>query len=461
MKKTGIFLGFSCLFFTVFGAAAQLPSNYDARDHGLITNVKNQSALGTCWSFSATSILETGFIKAGFGSAGTTDFSEWQMANYAHPQSWNGYIYPYADGYGWGGFLYDPIYYAQAQFSSVFVNESDAPYPSAQITAHETLAKPPQKKPDLGEAIVSSFGYALTSGDRYSTSEMQNLKNQVLNHGSVSVGIEWAIDAVSTFEGNVVYNNTTEAIDGGHAITVVGWDDSVRVSDSQQGAFITKNSWSEEWGNDGYFYLAYDSYVGTASPAQWLEVKEATHLTSAYSAMPDLNGSDESYPMAQYIEGTASAIAVKMNLDPTRSDDDMLVSLGLNTLGGEVLIKLYGSEEDALGSGAGASLLYEGSHVFHSGGFQMIDLNQGIDLSEADEVWVVYETASGSTWGYAFADGALTEDYCYFLNGDTWEGSSTTNRLAPVSFYMIPEPSTFVLMLGMGGGFLILRRLRM
>jgi hypothetical protein len=460
VKNTRVVLSVTCFFLTVLGATAQLPSSYDARDDGLVTSVKDQSHLGACWAFSSTSILETGYIKAGLGSAANTDFSEWQMANYAHPQSWNGYEDPYHGGlHGWGSRTTDPIHYAQAQFSSVFTKESDAPYPLSQIAAHETLTPSPRQLPALGDAVVSTYGFSGIGGDTLSTGELQTRKNQILSHGSVATGISWSWGAISTNEGNVVYNRTTEAIVGGHAITLVGWDDSVRVNDTQQGAFLVKNSWAEDWGNDGYFYLAYDSYLGAGSTATWLDVKDASHLTSAFSTVPELDGADENY----FIDhSSASAIAAKMSLDPIRSDDDMIVSLGLNTYGGEFEIKLYGSEEDALGNGTGDSLFYDAFHTFADSGFQMIDLTNSVDVSQADEVWVVCEAAAGSdAWTYEFSEGALTNDYSYSLNGDVWEGSSTTGNLAAVSFYMIPEPSTFALLLSVSGGLLFLRRLRM
>lgn len=46
-----------------------------------------------------------------------------------------------------------------------------------------------------------------------------------------------------------------EKLLGGHAVMAVGFDDSKR-------AFIIRNSWGENWGIDGYFYMPYDFMFG-------------------------------------------------------------------------------------------------------------------------------------------------------------------------------------------------------
>lgn len=58
---------------------------------------------------------------------------------------------------------------------------------------------------------------------------------------------------------------TKEGVDGPHAITVVGYDDTVEydfngdgvISDDERGALIFINSWGEDWGTRGRCYLPY------------------------------------------------------------------------------------------------------------------------------------------------------------------------------------------------------------
>ena len=64
--------------------------------------------------------------------------------------------------------------------------------------------------------------------------------------------------------GKIPYPTPGEGIAGGHAIVAVGYDDTMKIKNTNPGAvettgaLIFRNSWGTAWGDLGYGYLPYD-----------------------------------------------------------------------------------------------------------------------------------------------------------------------------------------------------------
>ena len=62
-----------------------------------------------------------------------------------------------------------------------------------------------------------------------------------------------------------VYEHVTGKMLGGHAVTIIGWDDSKE-------AWLVANSWGRSWGENGYFYISWRNNGGFGNDSYGIEV---------------------------------------------------------------------------------------------------------------------------------------------------------------------------------------------
>jgi len=85
----------------------------------------------------------------------------------------------------------------------------------------------------------------------YEVKSLEQIKQAIYRGYPVVISVEWAF---KEYDGNFVMNTPTkqEAFESEscHAIVIVGYDD-------EKNLFEFRNSWSEQWGNNGYAYFTY------------------------------------------------------------------------------------------------------------------------------------------------------------------------------------------------------------
>ena len=77
------------------------------------------------------------------------------------------------------------------------------------------------------------------------------IKNHIAGGDGVVIGIEVYPDFYDISASNQIYDKISGTAEGGHAICLIGYDDS-------KGAFKFINSWGSDWGLDGYGWISYD-----------------------------------------------------------------------------------------------------------------------------------------------------------------------------------------------------------
>lgn len=224
----------------LFRASGQeLPATYDLREQGNVTPVKSQGQSGSCWAFSSLASLESYILRT---EGESRDFSENNMKNLVTKYYSDGFDLTAERG---GNALMAMAYLARW---SGPVNESSDPFDEASIYSPAGL--PVQKH--VQEMFVLP--------ERTGTLDNEYIKRALMEYGAVYSTMYW--NPVYYQDKNHTYYSKG-SIKANHAITIVGWNDSFDRNMFFQvpptdGAFIVRNSWGENWGDGGYFYISYN-----------------------------------------------------------------------------------------------------------------------------------------------------------------------------------------------------------
>ena len=90
--------------------------------------------------------------------------------------------------------------------------------------------------------------------------------------------------------GKIPYPTQGEKVAGGHAIVAVGYDDALKIKNTNSGAtettgaLLIRNSWGTGWGDHGYGWLPYDYVLKGLAVDWWSLLKNEWVDTGAFKA---------------------------------------------------------------------------------------------------------------------------------------------------------------------------------
>lgn len=225
--------------------ATQLPGKYSLAD--TLPTVRDQGDTGTCWSFASIASMESNMIKKGLADK-SVNLSEYHLAWFTYNGDNDNIRSQYAgdDTYN-AGRPYDNggnAYMASSTLARWYgaVNDSVASTPKRLDPSLRT-----QSRVHLEDVVWLT----LPSNER----ERSVIKEYIMNNGAIVMG--YCHHDRCYDEETLIHNckHGSRAINyqdaGYHDVAVAGWDDS-------KGAWLIRNSWGRNWGDNGYFYIDYD-----------------------------------------------------------------------------------------------------------------------------------------------------------------------------------------------------------
>lgn len=205
-----------------------LPTKWDWGDYARLQPVRNQLSCGSCWAFATTAVTES--LQILVSAPSTLDLAEQTLVSTCE-----------RNGDCNGGF-FDAFDYIR---DKGLPKESDDPYIARNSMCKQGL-RPIAK--------VTRWAYV---GSPNTPPTTQQLKQAIYDHGPIAVGVSGHF---GSYRGGVFNQCQSTALD--HMVVINGWVDDPQYARNGGGYWIVRNSWGQNFGNQGYMNIVYQSTSG-------------------------------------------------------------------------------------------------------------------------------------------------------------------------------------------------------
>lgn len=237
-------------------ARSSYPSSFDLRETGGITSVKDQGEYGTCWAHAAIASAEASVMQ----SNPLVDLSEFHTA-----------FYPYYGNYkiDIGTENPDDIFKFGGNYNFVTniwsqgigpISEKKLCYGNLEFFDNQSRVDEIQYESDyrLKESRTFDFDWERSNAD-----VVNELVKRYVSDGK-PVDVSYYSNPELCYNYDFCTSNSTKRPRfSNHSVTIIGWDDNYpaenfNIKPSQNGAWLIKNSWGEDFGNEGTMWISYE-----------------------------------------------------------------------------------------------------------------------------------------------------------------------------------------------------------
>ena len=395
-----------------------IPDKFDLRDYGWVSSVKDQAWMGACWTFGMTGTMESALLKA---ANITTDFSENNMQNTMLKYS----IYggPIVEG---GANVLSTAYLLS--WLGAFTQDVDTYDEMGKLSPLITTLK------DIHiQDVMFTPNFEIPDGTQ--------LKLAIMKYGALDV----SFFGQSTFdEVNPYYNPETsahyvnESVKSNHDVSIIGWDDNFDASNflvtpPGNGAWIVKNSYGTDWGDNGFFYVSYyDESLLPYTPGMVVNYAVATIIENTVPYNKNYQYDITWLSNSEQSEGNISYMNVFESLG-----DDLIAGVGtyFSDAGVNYTVQVYVDDELKL-TQTGVSP-YVGYHT--------IKLDSYVPVKEGD----IFKAVITSNWvPYLLLEDTrvhYTQNISFVsFDGNTWQDAYDLGYIACLKVYTVADDSKII-----------------
>lgn len=375
--------------------SGSLPSEYDSRDSGCVTPVKNQGSLGTCWAVSAVSVLESNAVKRGLIPLDEARFSYAHLIWTAYDDSdipgdvnLGEYIKPYGGYTPYSNGGYD-IYVASSLVKGCgIVNDADFPFDYNNPVDVELYDSADYYKNN--GLVIDGFCYLPFDNNA--------IKEWIIENGTAQVSY---YSETGKYNETEEENGTVYAYYSGkdnlsnHTVSIAGWDDSFskdyfKSDPAGDGAWLVKGTWGEDDSDNGYYWISY--YEPSFEDFCGFTVKKTDYdFIYTYNAAP--------YNKLYFNENNPAQIKFA-NIYKMKSNENLSgIGFFAENSGADTDVRIYELSE-SFSSPESGNLIFNANKRIENRGYHNIGATQTIRL-EKDKTYSVVVTlnvADGSAY---------------------------------------------------------------
>ena len=427
-------------------SAYAAPAKYSSVEQGYITPVKNQGQWGICWAFTSTAISEASLIKEfpDKFKADTLDLSE-NLLSYmiSHPSLYgklnsSGDYATYTsssatDYLELGGNVWNAGLAVMNGIGPYYEN-SQYPYSSYGTPGIVNKSFTESEYYELRNSGAAKLTGMYVANINQNNSNDQ-LKELILTYGAASLSYcdttnYGRTDGKFGDDGSSYYYYCPEEYTSNHAVTVVGWDDSIpasafKTAPAGNGAWLIKNSWGDDSRDDGYFWLSYyDKSIASSGVAYDYTVDGADDY---YDTLYNYDGGNSSSWF-----GFGLSTMYGANVFTAEDASNITGAAVYTSKGMDIELSVYTGLKDKTNPTSGTKAATATKENVGYEGYYSLQFDSSVKVQKGDTFAIVAKITNNS------GSARIYTEYGYDMNGLTY----TLNTNKGESYYTY-DPDSF------------------